>query len=71
MDNIKNYEDLQISDAFMFVKVMRNSEICKQLLGYNRYIYTFENRCKELSGKVYTRNATPEELEAAFGKGEN
>ena len=32
MDNIKNYEDLQISDAFMFVKVMRNSEICKQLL---------------------------------------
>lgn len=31
----------------------------------------FEKRCKELSGKVYTRKATPEELEAAFGKGEN
>lgn len=27
--------------------------------------------CKELSGKVYTRKATPEELKVAFGRGEN
>lgn len=42
---------------------------------YNKKKYrerkAFEKRCKELSGKVYTRKATPEELEAAFGKGEN
>lgn len=42
---------------------------------YNKKKYrerkAFEKRCKELSGKVYTRKATPEELEAAFGRGEN
>lgn len=42
---------------------------------YNKKKYrerkAFEKRCKELSGKVYTRKATPEELEAAFGKGED
>ena len=31
-DVIKNFEDLQFTDAFMFAEVMKNKKLCKRLL---------------------------------------
>lgn len=32
MKSVKTWEELQIRDDFLFAKVMRDKEICKQLL---------------------------------------